>query len=197
MTGAGIIEWTVFWTVVAVALVADVVVARLGGRTPAVRNAALWSGVWIGLGVLFGVWVALRLGRDAGITYLTAYVLEKSLSVDNLFLFVLIFEQTGVPPALQHRALFWGIVSALILRAVLIGLGVYLLERFHWVIYARSASRPATAGSTCACASRAVKCRVATARRIVTRRGTSRPRAIRSCGRSRRAKTGSGAMPIA
>jgi len=77
----------------------------------------------------------MRLGRDAGITYLTAYVLEKSLSVDNLFLFVLIFEQTGVPPALQHRALFWGIVSALIMRAVLIGLGVYLLERFHWVIY--------------------------------------------------------------
>ena len=135
MTSAGIVEWTVFWVVVAVALVADIVIARLGGRTPAVRNAALWSGVWIGLGVLFGVWVALRLGRDAGITYLTAYVLEKSLSVDNLFLFVLIFAQTGIPVTLQYRALFWGIVSALIMRAVLIGLGVYLLERFHWVIY--------------------------------------------------------------
>src|SRR4029453_8779813 len=119
---AGIIEWTVFWTVVAVALVADVGVARLGGRTPAVRNAALWSGGWIGLGVLFGVWVALRLGRDAGITYLTAYVLEKSLSVDNLFLFVLIFAQTGVPAGLQHRALFWGIATGLAIAAGLIGL---------------------------------------------------------------------------
>ena len=135
MNTAGTVEWTVFWVVVAVALVADIVIARSGGRTPAVRNAVLWSAVWIGLGVLFGVWVALRLGRDAGITYLTAYVLEKSLSVDNLFLFVLIFAQTGVPTALQHRALFWGIVSALVMRAVLIGLGVYLLERFQWVIY--------------------------------------------------------------
>jgi tellurite resistance protein TerC len=91
--------------------------------------------VWIGLGLLFGVWVAVRLGREAGITYLTAYVLEKSLSVDNLFLFVLIFAQTGIPSALQHRALFWGVVGALLMRAVLIGLGVYLLDRFHWVIY--------------------------------------------------------------
>ena len=135
MTTAGLVEWTVFWTVVAVALVADIVVARLGGRTPTVRNAALWSAAWIGLGLAFGAWVALRLGADAGITYLTAYLLEKSLSVDNLFLFVLIFKETGIPAALQHRALFWGIVSALIMRAVLIALGVYLLERFHWVIY--------------------------------------------------------------
>ena len=135
MATAGFLDWTVFWTVVAVALVADIVVARLGGRTPTVRNAALWSGVWIGLGLLFGAWVALRLGGDAGITYLTAYLLEKSLSVDNLFLFVLIFAQTGVPAALQHRALFWGIVGAMIMRAILIAVGVYLLERFHWVIY--------------------------------------------------------------
>jgi tellurite resistance protein TerC len=135
MTTAGFIEWTVFWTVVAVALVADIVVARLGGRTPTMRNAALWSAAWIGLGLVFGAWVALRLGADAGITYLTAYLLEKSLSVDNLFLFVLIFTQTGIPARLQHRALFWGIVGALIMRAILIALGVYLLERFHWIIY--------------------------------------------------------------
>jgi len=135
MSTAGLVEWTVFWTVVAIALVADIVVARLGGRTPAVRNATLWSAAWIGLGLAFGAWVALRLGADAGISYLTAYLLEKSLSVDNLFLFVLIFKETGIPAALQRRALFWGIVSALIMRAVLIALGVYLLERFHWVIY--------------------------------------------------------------
>ena len=132
---AGFVDWAVFWMVVAITLVADIVVARLGGRTPTVRNAALWSGVWIGLGLLFGVFVAVHLGGDAGITYLTAYLLEKSLSVDNLFLFVLIFAQTGIPAPLQHRALFWGIVSALIMRAILIGLGLFLLERFHWVIY--------------------------------------------------------------
>ena len=75
--------------------------------------------MWIGLGLLFGAWVALRLGAEAGITYLTAYLVEESLSVDNLFLFVLIFAQTGVPAALQHRALFWGIAGALIMRAIL------------------------------------------------------------------------------
>ena len=135
MTTAGFFDWAVFWTVVAIALVADIVVARLGGRTPTVRNAALWSGVWIGLGLLFGVFVAVRLGGQAGITYLTAYLLEKSLSVDNLFLFVVIFAETGIPAPLQRRALFWGIAGALIMRAILIGLGLFLLERFHWVIY--------------------------------------------------------------
>ena len=95
MTTAGFVDWAVFWTAVTITLVADIVVARLGGRTPTVRNATLWSGVWIGLGLLFGVFVAVRLGGDAGITYLTAYLLEKSLSVVNLFLFVLIFAQTG------------------------------------------------------------------------------------------------------
>jgi tellurite resistance protein TerC len=135
MNTAGLTEWTVFACVVAAALLTDILASRLGGRTPTMRNAVLWSAIWIGLGLLFGVWVALRLGGDAGITYLSAYLLEKSLSVDNLFLFVLIFAQTGVPAALQYRALFWGIVGALIMRALLIGLGVYLLERFHGVTY--------------------------------------------------------------
>ena len=139
MVAAGPAEWTVFWTAVAVVLIVDIAVARAGGRAQTVRSAAMWSGVWIGLGLAFGAWVAVRFGGDAGLTYLTAYTLEKSLSVDNLFVFVLIFAQTGIPAALQHRALFWGIVGALIMRAVLIALGLYLLEQFHWVIYAFAA----------------------------------------------------------
>jgi tellurite resistance protein TerC len=135
MSAAGPVEWTVFWIAVAAVLVTDMALARGGGREPTVRSAALWSSLWIGLALAFGGWVALRLGGDAGLTYLTAYVLEKSLSVDNLFVFVLIFSQTGIPASLQHRALFWGIVSALIMRAVLIGFGAYLLAKFHWVIY--------------------------------------------------------------
>ena len=139
MVTAGLAEWAVFWTAVVVVLIVDIAVARTGGRAPTLRSAALRSGVWIGLGLLFGAWVAVRFGGDAGLTYLTAYTLEKSLSVDNLFVFVLIFAQTGIPPALQHRALFWGIVGALIMRAILIALGLYLLEQFHWVIYAFAA----------------------------------------------------------
>jgi TerC family integral membrane protein len=119
--------------VVAIALAADILVSRR--RVPSLRSAALWSALWIGLGLLFGAGVALRLGSDAGLIYLTAYLLEKSLSVDNLFVFALIFSQTGIPPAQQRRALFWGIAGALIMRALLIALGIYLLERFHWVVY--------------------------------------------------------------
>ena len=131
MTGAGTAEWTVFWALVAVVLLVDLAVAR----TQAVRGAALWSAAWIGLGVGFGAWVWLRFGSEAGLAYLTAYTLEKSLSIDNLFVFALIFQQTGIPPTLQRRALFWGIAGALLMRALMIGAGVYLLERFHWLIY--------------------------------------------------------------
>lgn len=133
MSAAGPVDWAVFWVAVGILLVVDLAGAR--GRGATVRSAALWSGIWIGLGLAFGGWVAARLGADAGLIYLTAYTLEKSLSVDNLFVFALIFSQTGIPAALQHRALFWGIAGALVMRAIMIGLGVYLLARFHWVVY--------------------------------------------------------------
>ena len=128
---AGPIEWAVFGTVVLTSLAIDM---SLKGA-PTLGRASLWSGIWIGLALLFGAWIALRWGSDAGLAYLTAYLLEKSLSVDNLFVFALIFSQTGIPPTLQRRALVWGIVGALLMRAVLIGLGIYLLARFHWVLY--------------------------------------------------------------
>ena len=134
VASAGLVEWVAFAIVVGGALVVDLMSGR-GGREPTMRNALIWSCVWIGLGLAFGVAIALRLGSDAGLSYLTAYLLEKSLSVDNLFLFVLIFSQTGIPANLQRRALFWGVVGALVMRAVLIALGVYLLDKFHWVMY--------------------------------------------------------------
>jgi tellurite resistance protein TerC len=124
-------DWIVFVSVVAGALAVDFGVSRKSGE----RNAVLWSAVWIALSLAFGGWIALRHGGDAGITYLTAYLLEKSLSVDNLFVFILIFSLTGIPPALQPRVLFWGVFSALVMRAALIGVGVEVLERFHWMIY--------------------------------------------------------------
>ena len=124
-------DWAVFWIVVAGALLVDLSTSR----KPTTGGAALWSAVWIGLGLAFGAWIWLRQGAEAGITYLTAYSLEKSLSVDNLFVFILIFSLTGIPAELQRRALFWGIVGALVMRAVLIGLGVELLDRFQWAIY--------------------------------------------------------------
>jgi tellurite resistance protein TerC len=125
-------DWIVFWAVIATALAVDFAVSR---NKSGARRAGLWSAIWIGLGVGFGGWIALRHGGEAGITYLTAYLLEKSLSVDNLFVFILIFSLTGIPAALQPRVLFWGIAGALAMRAGLIAVGVELLERLHWAIY--------------------------------------------------------------
>jgi tellurite resistance protein TerC len=98
-------------------------------------RAALWSAFWIGLGLAFAAWIGFDRGGEAGITWLTAYLLEMSLSVDNLFVFILIFSLTGVPMELQSRALFWGIAGAIAMRAVMIFAGVELLERFNWAVY--------------------------------------------------------------
>jgi TerC family integral membrane protein len=95
----------------------------------------LWSTVWIAAGLAFGAWIWATQGGEAGTAYYTAYVLEKSLSVDNIFVFVLIFSELRIPAHQQHRVLLLGIVGALIMRAVFIWLGVYLIEHFHWVIY--------------------------------------------------------------
>ena len=124
-------EWIVFAALVLGALVLDLAVSRKSDT----RSAAIWSAVWVGLGLAFGGWISVRLGAEAGINYLTAYLLEKSLSVDNVFVFILIFALTGIPAGLQQRALFWGVLGALAMRALLIALGVELLERFHWAIY--------------------------------------------------------------
>jgi tellurite resistance protein TerC len=135
MPSAGFLEWGAFATAVATLLVVDFLVSR---RAPARQDAgAAWvrSGVFIAAALAFGGFIALRLGSDAGVTYLTAYFLEESLSIDNLAIFALVFAQTGVPPAFQRRALFWGVFSALIIRAVMIGGAVVLFQRFHWIVY--------------------------------------------------------------
>jgi tellurite resistance protein TerC len=94
-----------------------------------------WSLAWMGLALAFGAWVAYEFGRDAAEDYLTAYVLEKSLSVDNLFVFLVVFERLRIPRADQHRVLFWGILGALVTRGVFIAGGIALLHNFHWLIY--------------------------------------------------------------
>jgi tellurite resistance protein TerC len=132
---AGALEWTVFAAAVVTLLAVDLVESR---RRPGARNArSAWirSGVFIAAALAFGGFVALRLGTDAAVTYVTAYFLEEALSVDNLAIFALVFAQTGVLPAFQRRALFWGAFSAIVIRAVMIGGAVALFQRFHWIVY--------------------------------------------------------------
>jgi tellurite resistance protein TerC len=99
------------------------------------REALAWSIVWVTLALLFNVWIYLDAGREVALEFLTGYLLEKSLSVDNIFVIVMIFAFFRVPAALQHRVLFWGVMGALVLRGTFIGLGAYVLHRWHWVFY--------------------------------------------------------------
>lgn len=124
--------WAAFFGLVLVLFVVDLVWGSRGGD---LRTALRWSAVWVGAGLAFGLWVWASQGGDAATAYYAAYLLEKSLSIDNIFVFVLIFSELRIPPGQQHRVLLFGIVGALVMRALLIWLGVYLLTRFHWVIY--------------------------------------------------------------
>ena len=100
-----------------------------------VREATIWSGVWIALAMLFNAGIYTFRGPEQGIQFFTGYLIEKSLSVDNIFVFALIFGFFAVPKAYQHRVLFWGILGALVMRALFIAAGAALLTRFHWIIY--------------------------------------------------------------
>jgi tellurite resistance protein TerC len=99
------------------------------------KEALAWSGVWISLALVFNLGIWWKFGPTPGMQFLTGYLIEKSLSIDNIFVFVVIFSALKIPALYQHRVLFWGILSALVLRAVMIFAGVAMLQRFHWLIY--------------------------------------------------------------
>jgi tellurite resistance protein TerC len=99
------------------------------------REAAIWSAVWIALAMIFAAIVFYFQGTDPGLKFLTGYVIELSLSVDNLFVFLLIFSFFKVPARVQHRVLFWGVLGALIMRLTMIFIGATLINRFHWILY--------------------------------------------------------------
>lgn len=99
------------------------------------KEAILWSGIWIALALLFNWFIWYSFGKVKAIEFLTGYIIEKSLSIDNIFVFVLIFTAFQVPAANQHKVLFWGILGALVMRALFIFAGVSLIEKFHWIIY--------------------------------------------------------------
>jgi len=99
------------------------------------KEALIWSGIWIGLAGVFSGLVAHWFGGEKALQFVTAYVMEKSLSVDNLFVFIMIFSYFKIGKLYQHKILFWGILGALVMRAVMIALGIQILEAFHFVIY--------------------------------------------------------------
>lgn len=127
--------WIGFIVFVIAMLAVDLGIFHRKSHVVSTREALIWSSVWIGFALLFSLGVWKWFGAQRGLEFLTGYLIEKSLSIDNIFVFVVIFGALGVPAIYQHRVLFWGILSALVLRAGMIFGGTALLARFHWLIY--------------------------------------------------------------
>ena len=127
--------WTLFLVGVAAILVLDLGVLNRKAHAVRPREAALWTVFCVTLAGLFALWLAWRFGARPALEFTTGYLIEYALSVDNLFVFLVVFGYFRVPPEFQHRVLFWGILGALVLRAVFILTGAALLARFHWMIF--------------------------------------------------------------
>jgi tellurite resistance protein TerC len=127
--------WVGFNVVVLAILALDLGVLHRRSSTVSVREAATWSTVWVALSLCFAFAIYKTLGKESGLEFLTGYLIEYALSVDNIFVFVLIFSYFNVPEKYQHRVLFWGIIGALVLRGVMIVAGSALVTRFAWTLY--------------------------------------------------------------
>ncbi|MFZ2491074.1 MAG: TerC family protein [Thermoanaerobaculia bacterium] len=127
--------WITFSAFVLVMLALDLGVFSRKPHEVHWREALAWSTVWIALAMIFNGWIYTRFGSEKALEFLTGYVIEKALSVDNIFIFVVLFASFAVPKMYQHRVLFWGVLGAIVMRAVFIFLGAALLERFHWIMY--------------------------------------------------------------
>ena len=127
--------WIVFSIGFLLVFALDMGILNRKPHTPTLREAAIWSGVWLSLALAFAAGIFYEKGHTAGMQFLGGYVVELSLSADNVFLFAVIFKYFRTPPQIQHRALAWGIFSAIILRGVMIAAGAALISRFHWVEY--------------------------------------------------------------
>ena len=127
--------WIGFGAFVLAMLALDLGVFHRKSHTVGMKEALTWSAVWIALALIFNAGVWHWRGHDKGLEFLTGYLVELSLSVDNLFVFLLIFAYFKVPAQYQHKVLFWGIIGALVMRAIFIGAGIALIQKFHWIIY--------------------------------------------------------------
>ncbi len=127
--------WIGFILFVLSMLALDLGVFHRKSHTVSLRESAIWSVVWVSLALIFNAGVWYFSGSTKALEFLTGYLIELSLSVDNLFVFALLFSYFAVPQEYQHRVLFWGILGALAMRAIMIGAGVYLLSHFAWLIY--------------------------------------------------------------
>lgn len=129
------VPWIAFNAVVLVILAVDLGVFNKNAHVVTTKEAGIWTTVWVTLAMCFAAGIFYFEGPKAGTEFLTGYLIEYSLSVDNIFVFVLLFSYFGVKKEYQHRILFWGILGALLMRGAMIGAGTILINKFHWIIY--------------------------------------------------------------
>lgn len=127
--------WIGFIALVIVLLALDLFLFNKKGEAVSVKKALWLSLFWISLALLFNVWIYFYFGKESGVEFFTAYLIEKSLSIDNLFVFIIIFSMFNIKPEHQHSVLFWGILGAIIFRAIFIYAGIAMIERFAWIMY--------------------------------------------------------------
>jgi tellurite resistance protein TerC len=130
-----LVSWIIFAVVVGGLLSLDLFVFHREAKQVRMREASAWVAVWVTLGLAFGGWIFLTRGATSGAEYLAGYLIEYSLSMDNVFVFAVLFAYFGVPPQYQHRLLFWGVLGAIVFRAIFILAGTALLEAFSFVVY--------------------------------------------------------------
>lgn len=128
-------HWVLFFSIVLAALFVDIGIVNRKSHVPTRKETFAWATVWVSLALGFNVFLWYEFGIDHAKVFFTGYLIELSLSVDNLFVFLLIFGYFKVPKQFQHRVLFWGIMGALVMRMIMIFAGAELVERFHWIIY--------------------------------------------------------------
>lgn len=127
--------WIIFNAFIVAMLILDLAIFHKENQEESIKKALVWTGIWIVMALVFGIGVYYYMGSQTALDYYTGYLIEKSLSVDNIFVFLLVFSYFKVPEKFQHKVLFWGIFGALVMRFVFIFTGVALIERFHWIIY--------------------------------------------------------------
>lgn len=130
-----LIPWILFTLFIVAMLAIDLGIFNRKDHEVKVKEALVWSGVWVGLALVFNIGVYFWKGQETAIQFFTGYVVEKSLSIDNIFVFLQVFAYFSVPAIYQHKILFWGVLGAIVMRAIFIVAGVALIGKFHWIIY--------------------------------------------------------------
>ena len=126
--------WIGFHVLIASVLAIDLLVVGKESHKVPLKEALTWTAIWVGLVILFNLFIYFKWGGEPALEFLTGYVIEYSLSVDNIFVFILLFATFGIPAEYQHKVLFWGIIGALIMRGIFVFAGVALINRFHWIV---------------------------------------------------------------